>query len=374
MIFETFKLSDVTECDYESYAFTMTVGDLMESSHSSNIQRIRNKEKEIGIMKFIKKHIDNNKSPFFQPFILHYSGKVLYNEGKYLLDPQPNFSVQIKDENGNESTQLFKFEVIDGNGRLNAMIRLQQAYIEKILSLTNELKQPDITEKRAKRVKKQIEDLKIKNKTLKSTTITVQLYLNLNEESKKSLFSSVNQSEPMSKGRLEVYSEVKSENKLLHDYLIHTASLEDFNYEISVDKDIVRTQEDRMKYIPSVYLIPTFKKATRYYKGNLEEYKEELFRALDKYISNVSDYKMLKKQYLSLLGNVISESHNYKEDTSYFTEKMAKLNINDFPDIARYQKATKLSILEAIFKDGNKIEENNSNQEELHQLEVAFTC
>ena len=129
-----------------------------------------------------------------------------------------------------------------------------------------------------------------------------------------------------------------------------------------------------MKYIPSVYLIPTFKKATRYYKGNLEEYKEELFRALDKYISNVSDYKMLKKQYLSLLGNVISESHNYKEDTSYFTEKMAKLNINDFPDIARYQKATKLSILEAIFKDGNKIEENNSNQEELHQLEVAFTC
>ena len=349
MIFETFKLSDVTECDYESYAFTMTVGDLMESSHSSNIQRIRNKEKEIGIMKFIKKHIDSNKSPFFQPFILHYSGKVLYNEGKYLLDPQPNFSVQIKDENGNESTQLFKFEVIDGNGRLNAMIRLQ-------------------------RVKNQIEDLKIKNKTLKSTKITVQLYLNLNEESKKSLFSSVNQSEPMSKGRLEVYSEVKAENKLLHDYLIHTASLEDFNYEISVDKDIVRTQEDRMKYIPSVYLIPTFKKATRYYKGNLEEYKEELFRALDKYISNVSDYKMLKKQYLSLLGNVISESHNYKEDTSYFTEKMAKLNINDFPDIARYQKATKLSILEAIFKDGNKIEENNSNQEELHQLEVAFTC
>ena len=130
MIFETFKLSDVTECDYESYAFTMTVGDLMESSHSSNIQRIRNEEKEIGIMKFIKKHIDSNKSPFFQPFILHYSGKILYNEGKYLLDPQPHFAVQIKDEDGNEISQLFKFEVIDGNGKTSTSIYRKNTYFK----------------------------------------------------------------------------------------------------------------------------------------------------------------------------------------------------------------------------------------------------
>ena len=255
------------------------------------------------------------------------------------------------------------------------MVRLQQAYIEKIHTLNSELKDENITEKRAKRIQKQIEDLKIKNKTLKSTKITIQLYLNLNEESKKSLFSSVNQSEPMSKGRLEVYSDAKNENKLLHEYIMHTSNLKDFKYEISVDKDVVRTHEDRSKYIPSVYLIPTFKKAIRNCKSNIEEHKEEIFKAIDSYINNVSDYKMLKKQYFTLLGSLISQSEDYVEDASYFSTKMATLNSNDLPDIARYQKATKVTILENVFKDGTKKNNiiNLHEYEDMQQLEVAFT-
>ena len=65
MIFELFKLSDNTECDYESYAFTMTIGELINRSHSSNIQRLRNPKKEEGIMKFIKDSIDKKKKQGF---------------------------------------------------------------------------------------------------------------------------------------------------------------------------------------------------------------------------------------------------------------------------------------------------------------------
>lgn len=386
MIFETFKLSDITECDYESYAFTMTVGDLIESSHSSNIQRIRNEEKEKGISKFIKKHIDKNKSPFFQPFILHYTGEMIHKNNKYLLDPQDNFPVQIEDEDGNITTELFKFEVIDGNGRLNAMMKLEQYYTKKILALSGELKNPDISEKKAKRIKKQIEDLKIKKKTLKSTKITIQLYLNLDDEAKKLLFSSVNQSEPMSRGRLEVYNDVKPANELLHNYILHTTNLGDkFKYEITVDKDVLRTSRDREKFIPSIYLLPTFKKAIKSHKGeDISQYQEIVFNALDKYINNVPNNKMLRKHFFIILGSVIEEAVNYNESLEYFAERMAHFNIEGLPDVARQQKSMRTTIMNHVFAeatrkpvvkndDTNNVIDIDNLEEGLVSKEVAVT-
>lgn len=383
MIFEVFKLSDVTECDYESYALTMSVGDLIQTSHSSKIQRFRNVEKEKGIMKFIKGNIDNNKTPFFQPFILHYTGKVLVNDNKYLLDPQQGYEVEIVDAQGEVTRKLFEFEVIDGNGRLNAMIRLQQLYIDKIHKLNTELKNDDISDKKRRRIERQIQDLKIKNKTLKDTKLTIQMYLNLDDKQKAKLFNSVNQGEKMSKGRLELYSDSKPENELLHDYILHTSNIGGFPYTISVDKDIVRTAKERAEFIPSVYLLPTLKKLIKHYdKADINEYKEDAFKALDAYIINVSEPSMFRKQYFSILGSVIENSKDYEGELHHFTGKMAEFKVKDYPDVSKEQKLVRSSILEFVFEgaikkqepikglvDVDSLEDNST----LANLEVALT-
>ncbi len=229
MIYEVFKLSDNTECDYESYAFTTTIGDLIAKSHSSSIQRLRNPKKEEGIMKFTKESIDKKRTPFFQPFILHYNGKVNYRDGKYILDAVPQFKALIEAEDGLEERE-FEFEVIDGNGRLNAMIRLNQAYISEILTLSETM---DVTEDNVKlrRLENKLYDLKTKNKTLKDIKIVIQLYVNLSDEQKTKLFNSVNQGEKMSQGRLKVYNNDKIENKMLASYIEHTEEIEDFPYD-----------------------------------------------------------------------------------------------------------------------------------------------
>ena len=101
MVYEVFKLNELSrECNYESYALTLTVGDLIQTSHSSNIQRVRNEEKEKGIMKFIKGHIDKNQTPFFQPFILHYNGDIIKDNGTYILNPKNQFEVENENKNG----------------------------------------------------------------------------------------------------------------------------------------------------------------------------------------------------------------------------------------------------------------------------------
>lgn len=386
MIFEVFKLSDITESDYESYALTMSIGDLIQTSHSSNIQRIRNEEKEKDIMKFIKGNIDNNKSPFFQPFILHYTGKIISTDNKNLLDPQPNYEVEIKDSLGQSTVKLFEFEVIDGNGRLNAMIRLQQLYIDKIHRLNGILKNEDINEKKRKRIEKQIQDLKIKNKTLKDTKLTIQLYLNLDEKQKATLFNSVNQGEKMSKGRLEIYSYSKPENELLQSYIVHTSSIADFPYKITVDKDAIRSIKERDEFIPSIYLIPTLKKIVKYYKGkDISEYKEDAFKVLDAYITGLSNSKMLRKQYFSILGSVIDTASEYSEELSVFTSKMSKFNYSEYPDVSKQQKLVKNAILNFVFEGADKksinlnnskyLESSQDNKEndDLARQEIAMT-
>lgn len=357
MIYEAFKLNTAEECSYNSYALTLTVGDLMQTSHSSNIQRTRNEEKEKGIMKFIKNHIDNRKTPYFQPFILHYNGRILSNEGKYILDPKPQFEVEIEDENGETIHKLFEFEVLDGNGRLNALIRLQQYYIDKIHSLNLEYKDESTNEKRKKRIQKKIEEFKDKNKRLKDTEVAVQLYLNLSDKEKATLFNSVNQGESMSKGRLEIYSDKgKPETELLHDYILHTSNSSFFDYTITVDKDIVRSDKDRKELIPAVFLTPTFKKIVKYYKTiGQENYKEDAFNAIDKYIMGVSNYKMLRKQYFSILGSVIEEASQYEENLSTFTEKMSQFNLDNLSEEAsRRIKEARKEILDFVFNGATK--------------------
>lgn len=358
MIYEVFKLNEVSEdCNYESYALSLSVGDLIQTSHSSNIQRVRNEEKEKGIVKFVKNHLDENTTPFFQPFILHYSGKVISNEGTFILDPKPNFETEIELENGEVVNKSFEFEVLDGNGRLNALIQLQQFYIDKIHSLNNELKDENTTEKRQKRIKKQIDDLKIKNKTLKDIKLTIQLYLNLDNSQKASLFNSVNQGETMSKGRLELYKNEKPENELLQDYIVHTTNVDGFKYQISVDKDIVRSSKERSTFIPSVYLLPTLRKAIRQckeYNLDLNESKENIFKALDNYIMNVPNPKLFRKQHFSLVGSVIKRAFEYEGNLCDFTAKMASFNFDEYPDVSKQQKLLRNEVLNFVFNGATK--------------------
>lgn len=383
MVYEVFKLNELSrECNYESYALTLTVGDLIQTSHSSNIQRVRNEEKEKGIMKFIKSHIDKNETPFFQPFILHYSGDVIKDNGTYILNPKSHFEAEIEVEDGKTVTKSFNFEVLDGNGRLNALIKLQQSYIDKMHSLNNELKAEGTTDKRKKRIKKQIDDLKIKNKALTDTKLAIQLYLNLDDKQKASLFNSVNQGETMSKGRLEIYSSDKVENELLYEYILHTSNLEGFNYKISVDKDIVRSSKEREEFIPSIYLLPTLKKLIKYYNGqDLEEHKESIFNALDKYIMNVSSPTLLRKQFFSILGSVIEKSSDYEGELSDFTSKMASFDAKSHDDVSKKQKLVRTKALEFVFENATKKEVPSNNEQglqgminidDLEQGNVAF--
>lgn len=352
MIKEIFKLSDSTECDYESYALTTTIGDLTDRSHSSNIQRLRNPKKEEGIMKFVKSSIDKRNTPFFQPFILHYNGTVDYKDGRYILDTVPQFKVEVETNDGPEE-RLFDFEVIDGNGRLNAMIRLQQYYVQEIVKLNNSLNEITDTNK-IKRIENKIYDLKTQNKTLKELKIVIQLYVNLTEEQKIKLFNSVNQGEKMSQGRLKVYDNDKAENILLGEYILHTEETEDFPYEITPDKDTLRTPKDREKYIPAVFILPVIRKLLKYCKEhNIDNQKSFIFEILDLYITEANNPPHLRKHFFSILGSVISKASSVQGDLSSYIINMIEFDYSPYEDVSKELKRIRHDVLDFVFKDTN---------------------
>ena len=349
MIFELFKLSDNTECDYESYAFTMTIGELINRSHSSNIQRLRNPKKEEGIMKFIKDSIDKKKTPFFQPFILHYDGQIDCKDSKYMLDAKPQFKVVVETNDGEEERQ-FEFEVIDGNGRLNSMIRLQDFYVGEILKLTKSLE--DVTDgTKIKKLENKIYDLKTKNKTLKEIKIVVQLYVSLTDDQKSKLFNSVNQGEKMSQGRLKVYDNNKPENILLGKYIKHTEAIEDFPYEITPDKDTLRSAKDREKYVPAVSILPVIRKLIKYYRAKeVENIEESIFEILDLYISEANNPPHLRKHFFSILGSVVEKAIKSDCDLSSFVLNMLEFDYSEYDDVSKQLKKIREDVLEYVFK------------------------
>lgn len=348
MIFELFKLSDNTECDYESYAFTMTIGELINRSHSSNIQRLRNPKKEEGIMKFVKDSIDKKKTPFFQPFILHYDGHADCKDGKYILDATPQFKVTVETDEGEEERQ-FEFEVIDGNGRLNSMIRLQDYFVGEILKLTKSLEGID-DEAKVKRIENKIYDLKTKNKTLKEIKIVVQLYVSLTDEQKSKLFNSVNQGEKMSQGRLKVYDNNKPENVLLGKYIKHTESVEDFPYEITPDKDTLRSAKDREKYVPAVFILPVIRKLIKYFKiKKVEDFEESIFEILDLYITEANNPPHLRKHFFSILGSVVDKATTSEGDLSSFVLNMLEFDYSEYDDVSKQLKKIREDVLAYAF-------------------------
>ncbi|MBY6838321.1 hypothetical protein FDG50_07750 [Clostridium botulinum] len=354
MLYEVFKLSDNTECDYESYAFTMTIGELIAQAHSSNIQRMRNPKKEEGIMKFTKESIDKKRTPFFQPFILHYNGKVNYKDGKYILDAVPTFKVQIEDYDGLEERE-FEFEVIDGNGRLNSMIRLNQAYIAEILKQNECL---NVTEdfNKIKRLENRVYDLKTKNKTLKDIKIVIQLYVNLTDEQKTKLFNSVNQGEKMSLGRLKVYNNEKIENQLLSKYIGHTENI-DFPYIITPDKDSLRTESDRKKYVPAVFILPVIRKLIKYCKlRNIQRREDFIYDILDMYITESNNPPHLRKHFFSILGTVIDTAIKYESDLDSYVMLMLEFDYTRYEDVSKELKRIRADIVTYVFDGSNKVE------------------
>lgn len=344
MIYEVFKLSDSSECDYESYVFATNVGDLIAKSHSSNIQRLRNEKKEEGIMKFIKESIDKKRTPFFQPFILHYNGKVNYKDGKYILDAVPQFLTMVQGEEGLEERE-FEFEVIDGNGRLNAMIRLSQLYmsvVDDLLSKQNEFK--------TKKTDDKIYDFKTKNRTLKDIKIVIQLYVNLSIEQKTKLFNSVNQGEKMSLGRLKVYDGDKLENEILAKYIEHTESIS-FPYIITPDKDSLRTEKDRAKYVPAVFILPTIRKLLKYCKSkNIQDIDNFIFNILDTYITEANNPPHLRKHFFSILGTVIDKSATKDGELESYIFNMLEFDYSNYEDVSKQLKIIREDIVKYVFK------------------------
>lgn len=361
-MYELFKLSDTETCDYESYIFSMTVGDLITKCHSSPIQRLRKEKKEVGIMKFIETHLENNKTPFFQPFILHYNGNILKTDNKSILNPVPNFDIEVETNEGIE-IKSFEFEVIDGNGRLNAMIRLNQKYTDHIAQLNKDLL--DLKDNRKiKTAKKRIFELRTKMQALKNTNIVVQLYLNLDDDQKMDLFNSVNQGEPMARGRLEVYNKSTKENVLLHDYILHTQQIE-FPYIITADKDSLRSPKDRNKYIPAIYLLPVLKKLVKYYgkETDIDEYKEQAFDLLDNYICDADNPPHLRKQFFSILGTVIENAMKYEGELEKYALKVIDFDYTPYGDVSKELRKIRAAIVEYVFKDEHLIPEEEALKE-----------
>lgn len=347
MIYEIFKLSDNNECDYESYALTMTVGALISQSHSSNIQRMRNEKKENGIINFIEKSIDSRKTPFFQPFILHYNGDTVCKDGKYILDANPQFLAKIEGDNGLED-RLFEFEVIDGNGRLNSMIRLSQKYINSILAETEAFNcETDL--KKKKKIENKIYDLKSKNKTLKDTKLVIQLYLNLTDEQKAQLFNSVNQGEKMSEGRLKVYNGDKIENQLLAGYISHTESI-DFPYIITPDKDTLRTEAEREKYIPAVFVLPAIRKLLKYCRiKTMENIEDFIFQSLDLYITESHNPPHLRKHFFSIFGTIVDEAAHHDGELESYILNMIEFDYTKYEDVSKQLKLIRQDITKYVF-------------------------
>lgn len=356
MLYEVFKLSDSTECDYESYAFTMTIGELIAQSHSSNIQRMRNPKKEEGIMKFTKESIDKKRTPFFQPFILHYNGKVNYKDGKYILDAVSSFKAEVETEDGLEERE-FEFEVIDGNGRLNSMIRLNQFYISEIIKQNENLTVVQESNK-IKRLENKVYDLKMKNKTLKEIKIVVQLYVNLSDEQKTKLFNSVNQGEKMSQGRLKVYNNDKYENQLLAKYIEHTEMI-DFPYIITPDKDSLRTENDRKKYVPAVFVLPVIRKIIKYCKQrNISDIEKFMYEILDIYITESNNPPHLRKHFFSIFGTVIDNAIKYDGDLQNFIMLMLEFDYTQYEDVSKELKKIRNDIVKYVFEGSKLIDFN----------------
>lgn len=356
-MYELFQLSDLQTSDYESYVFCMTVGDLISKCHSSPIQRIRNEKKEKGIMKFIENHLENNTTPFFQPFILHYSGDIIITDNKNILNPVPNFDIEVETSEGIE-IKRFEFEVIDGNGRLNAMIRLNQKYTDHIAQLNKDILNMKENRK-IKLAKKRIFELKTKMQSLKNTNLVIQLYLNLIDRQKMDLFNSVNQGEQMSKGRLQVYDKSNKENILLHDYILHTQQIE-FPYIITADKDSLRSKSDRDKYIPAVYILPVFKKLVKYYgkDTDIDEYKDQAFDLLDTYICDADNPPHLRKQFFSILGTVIENAIKYEGDLEKYALRVIEFDHTPYGDVSKQLRKIRAAIVEYVFKDAILLQEN----------------
>lgn len=328
---EIFQLSSNETSDYSSFVFTMTVEELLFKAAPSDIQRMRNEKKELGIMNHLKTSIKKYKTPFLQPFILHYTGTIDLQSKERTFEPERSYRCVIDDEEVD-----FEYEVLDGNGRTNALLRLRQQYTRNIEKLSDP---------------KKILENKMQLQLLLNTKITVQLYNNLTTKQKEELFFSVNQGEKMSVGRLSIYDDSKVENVLLLNYIKHTEKI-DFPYIISVDKDTLRTAKDRATYIPAKLLLPVMRKFSKYCASkNIDNIEEFIFYHLDLYISEGDNPPHLRKQFFSILGTVLDAAKNRDVELEAVILKFLLFDYSQFEDVSKELKTIREAVVKYVFDE-----------------------
>lgn len=331
---EIFQLSSVETSDYSSFVFTMTVEELLFKAAPSNIQRMRNEKKEVGIMNHLNTSIKKYKTPFIQPFILHYSGVIDLHSHDRVFEPIRSYTCIIDDQEAS-----FEYEVLDGNGRTNALLRLRQQYTRNIEKLSDP---------------KKILENKMKLQLLLQTKITVQLYNNLTTKQKEELFFSVNQGEKMAVGRLSIYDDSKPENIILLNYIKHTEKI-DFPYIISVDKDTLYTAKDRATYIPAKLLLPVIRKFNKYCLAkNIDDIETFIFKHLDLYITEGGNPPHLRKQFFSILGSVLDVAKNMGMDLEAVILKMLLFDYSAFEDVSKELKIIREGVIDYVFNQDSQ--------------------
>src|SRR5690606_6511041 len=142
--------------------------------------------------------------------------------------------------------------------------------------------------------------------------------------------------EKMSKGRLKVYDGNKPENIILGKYILHTEESEAFPYEITPDKDSIRTPADREKYVPAVFILTVIRKLMKYCKAKHIENQEELiFETLDLYIQESSNPPHLRKHFFSILGTVIDNAAKADGDLASYILNMIEFDHTEYEDVSK---------------------------------------
>lgn len=329
-----YKLTKLTGKDrsgdgYDSYTFCFTAKDLIDTSVSSKIQRLRNERKENGIIKFMDKKITSGEIPFFQPFILHYTGDIIENNDKYFLDGEYNLETEIE-KDGETIIKRHMFEVLDGNGRLNSMIRLRNQYDEKIEALSIQRNSRDITEAKRRKLQEQIMKERFNKQSLENFTLVVQLYVNLTENQKKELFVAVNQGEKMNKGRLKLYDTSNPTSFMIENYIEHTEN-NDLYFIVNADAKGVGHVSDCKFNIPVERISVPAKFINAFMnkrKLDVEENIDYIIKILDIYNIVLLKYYYENKDALDKLNKVLLGTED-KTAPNYYGNGVAMGTLKD---------------------------------------------
>ncbi len=126
--------------------------------------------------------------------------------------------------------------------------------------------------------------------------------------------------------------------------------IEDFPYIITPDKDTLRTESDRKKYVPAVFILPVIRKLLKYCKIKHIDNKESfIFDLLDLYIHESNNPPHLRKHFFSILGTVIDTAAKHDGDLDSYVLSMLEFDYTRYEDVSKELKKIRTDTISYVF-------------------------